>query len=285
MPDRDEHQPLEKPEEIVDDIIQALDGIHSDLVDSATEVGRSLDVYRRSREIWAELGNASATDEDAARVYTSGVRFLSAVRDEIYAIDQEMKPLSERFEYVSGSAETFTGVTGTTASFLTVETPGEYFLRGHILLPESDRYRETQKRLAKLDKALAETYEEVWQARYGTRADPQRAGLFLVRQAFDHLFQVLAPDDQVRNSPFWEEKGGDDPNQVTRRERIQFAAYTRIKDKNRAKIMAVSAKHMLDVYNALNSAHERGELDESKTDRALSEMTSIIEEWAQALEL
>jgi len=89
----------------------------------------------------------------------------------------------------------------------------------------------------------------------------------------------------VRASPYWHEKDDEDPNHVTRRERMKFAAYTRIRDQSKAQTLAASAKHILDVYKALNKAHQRGSLDPAKAREALREMRTIIEDWVEALDL
>ena len=102
---------------------------------------------------------------------------------------------------------------------------------------------------------------------------------------FDHLFGVLAPDDKVKVSPYWEPKDDNETNQVTRAERIEYAANTHIRNKTASERLIASTKHMLEVYNTLNKAHKRGKLDRSQSRESLKEMQSIIEDWVQSLML
>lgn len=115
--------------------------------------------------------------------------------------------------------------------------------------------------------------------------DKERAALFLIRQSFDHLFDILAPDEKVRASKYWKPKEGDKPNQVYRIERIEYASYSHIADPLRANTLAATSKQMNEVYNLLNQAHERGELNIDKAMKALRAMKSMLDEWADALDL
>jgi len=57
-------------------------------------------------------------------------------------------------------------------------------------------------KMSRLDPALGATYQAVNEVVYGTTHDPARGGLFLLREAFNQLFSIIAPDDEVRNSAF-----------------------------------------------------------------------------------
>lgn len=118
---------------------------------------------------------------------------------------------------------------------------------------------------------------------YGTWSNPERGSLYLIRQVFDHLFGVLEPDDEVEASPYWRPKDKDELYQVTRAERIEYAANTHSKNKTASKRLIASTKHMLDIYNTLNKAHKRGKLDRSQSRGSLKEMQAIIEDWVQSL--
>ena len=140
-------------------------------------------------------------------------------------------------------------------------------------------------RLRKLDPALADTFGAIKEVLYGTKSDPERAALYLIRQMFDHFFGLLAPDDLVRKSPYWEKKKGNNPDLVSRMERLKYAAYEHVSDDTKRERLLATAKHMLYVYNALNRAHTRGKLDVSKARSALREMESLIQNWVIAIEL
>jgi hypothetical protein len=275
----------EKPEEIIDEITSTLDDIHDDLVDSSTKVGHEIERFKAIRPVWAHLGESTTTDPDVAQIYSSGVDTLSSIRDEVKSLRSHVAPLSNFIGVVSTTTDLAISVTSSTGSF-SEPSITNFIPLNDPLLPRPPRHSETKRRLAKLDPALADTYEGIWETLYGTRSDPERGSLYLIRQAYDHLFGILAPDDKVRASPYWHEKKDDrDPKRVTRMERIKFAAYTRIRDQSKAKRLAAGAKHMLDVYKALNRAHQRGPLDLTTARNALRQMQTIIEHWVEALDL
>jgi hypothetical protein len=149
-------------------------------------------------------------------------------------------------------------------------------------------HERTSKRLAKLDPNLAKTYEECWQAVYGTTADPERAALWQMRQVFDHLFEILVPDDDlVLESEYWKHKtevGEEDSGKVKRSDRIKFAA-SQIEDQNRVETLIASVDHMDKTYNALNYAHKRGKIDAQKAWSTLHGMQVLFEKWLDALNL
>jgi hypothetical protein len=76
------------------------------------------------------------------------------------------------------------------------------------------------KKFDKLDAELGKTYLSVWETFYGAK-DSERAAMFVMRQAFDHLLRVLAPEEDVRNSQFFKRKEGSNPKGVHRNEKIQ----------------------------------------------------------------
>lgn len=274
---------LEKPEQIIDEIVSDLDAMHSLFVDGATHIGYSRDALRAVRPTWEDLRNAVTDDPDATSIYSSGVDFLVAFRDELRARKDLVTPLPVLFQATSGSVSTFVNVTGTTVSSISsianISLPQDY----PALLSPPGQHESYAERFSRFDPAFGNTYREIWEALYSTRSDPERAALYLIRQAFDHFFGRLAPDDEVCQSPYWKQKTGDKPYQVTRRERIQFAAAKHIKDKRRANTLEMSAKHMLAVYRRLNKAHKRGELNQDEARHALREMQSILENWANAV--
>jgi hypothetical protein len=284
MTEENDKHLTEKPEEIIDEITSTLDDIHDDLVDSSTKVGHEIERFKAIRPVWAHLGKSSTTDPDVAHIYSSGVGALSSIRDEMKSLRSHVAPLGGLIGTISTSTDLALSVTATTGSFFDPAITN-FVPLDDPLLPKLPRYPEPKRCLAKLDPALANTYEGIWEVLYGTRSDPERGSLYLIRQAYDHLFGILAPDDEVRASPYWHEKDDEDPERVTRRERIEFAAQTRIRDQSKAQRLATSAKHMLKVYKALNKAHDRGSLDPAKARKALREMKIIIENWVEALDL
>lgn len=284
MKDKDTPPDNEKPEEIIDEIENILDGLHKDLTQDAVEVGQAKDKFRAIRPMWESLGNASTNDPDAARIYHSGTLALSSIRDDYRFIAQTYAHHHNTMGTVLPSTDSAVSLTNSTSTIL-VSTINRS-IEDVVFTPISNSRREqTRQQLRNLSTELAETYDAIWEVLYGTRSNPERGSLYLIRQVFDHLFGVLAPDDKVKTSPYWRPKDDNESNQVTRSERIEYAANTHINNKTASKRLVASTKHMLDVYNTLNKAHKRGKLDRSQSRGSLKEMQAIIEDWVQSLSL
>jgi len=281
--DPKKHEDSEKPEEIIDEIVAGLDRLHEKFVETSVNIGYARDAVQAVRPVWERLGNMSTSDPEASSLYESNLQYLQVLRDEVRASEKLAIPMAGLFNNTAGSTSSFISASGTTDAFM--GNVAEYSASDFPVFLTPNQHEIYAKRFSLFDDALGKTYQEIWEVLYGTRADPERAALYLIRQAFDHLFGKLAPDDEVRQSPYWNMKDGDEPNQVWREERIQFAAATKIKNKARADTLLASSKHMLNVYQALNRAHERGNINRIKARKALEEMRTFLEDWANAAEL
>ncbi|MCX6055327.1 MAG: hypothetical protein NTZ74_10515 [Chloroflexi bacterium] len=138
-------------------------------------------------------------------------------------------------------------------------------------------------KFAVLDPALARCYDEVWETYYGTATDRCRGAMYLMRQVYDHFFGLLAPDKMVRSSVYWKEKDDEKPTQIYRSERINYAAYTHIKDESTANLYAKMSKHIIELYELLNDAHKRGEYDEDKAANTVLEMDKVLKDWVEVI--
>ena len=134
-----------------------------------------------------------------------------------------------------------------------------------------------------IDLPLGETYAGIEANLYGGKPDGARSALWAARQAFDHLFGVLAPDDKVRESTYWGDGTAEKPKQVTRGERIRYAAAKHVQDPSVANTLAASATHAVDIHDATNQAHKRGSLDEGRARAAVREMMTVLQAWADAV--
>ena len=132
-------------------------------------------------------------------------------------------------------------------------------------------------KLNNLNPTLANTYNQVWQAYYGTSSEPHRAALFVMRTLFDNFFAWLAPDDEVRNSSHWHKKTGEKENQIWRSERLAYALEKNVKHADRRDILKAEANQIGALYEAANEAHNRGALDEDKASKTLMAMDSFLE--------
>lgn len=273
----------EKPEEIIDEIVEELDARHNALADETVRIGHLRDSFRDVRPVWKQLGRIGRNNPDTEPIYISAVNSLTAFREQLRIT---YNPFNESIDQIItsvGSAGSVLFGTKSTQSFypeiLRIPT------KPINLVTSLDQRKAYADRFTRFDPELGKTYEGIWETLYGTRADPQRAALYLMRQAYDHLFDKLSPDNEVRASPNWSEKPKERQDKITREERIFFAANKHIHNDTRRKTLLESANHMLQVYRGLNRAHKRGELDQNKARSALEEMRKILEDWADAIDI
>ena len=275
---------IEKPEEMLEDIVNDLDEIHKILIDEAENIGYARDSIRSTIPIWKDIGDAKLQNLDDIPVVTSGLTVLSALHDEVKEKKGIIGPLPGLLIPTTNSIRLFLGATGTTAGF---SNPASMtFIQNPLSDNSPERYKSYSDRFKRFNPSLGKTYLAISEALYVTRSDPERSALYLIRQAFDTLFSILAPDEEVRKSSSWKEKTvKGKENQVFRDERIKYALLQHVKDHSKKKILFASSTHMEEVYKSLNRAHDRGILNQELARKALFEMQSILEEWADALEI
>lgn len=272
-----------RPDDVIDETIADLDNQHTRLVEQAAEVGYARDLLIAAKPLWTKMADATAGSASPPAVYSSGVSLLCAYRDEVRSNAKLVVGIEGPSRSLLNSAVQLCAATGSTASF-SATTLGAVTPPPVAHTPE--RHEECARRLSLLDESLAKTYRAIWELLYATRQDPVRAALWEVRQAFDHLFSLLSPDDVVRLSEYWVRKTDlKAPDLVTRSERITYAAHTWATTTERKETLLIATEHMIDVYQRLNVAHQRGQLDEPKARAALHEMLSLLECWAYAIDI
>ena len=262
-----------------DDLQARLDRLHSGFVDGAEAVGYTRDSMRLIRPFWEHVEQSGDTP-----MIDSGTAYLKSVVFTVEQLETETKGSFDLTRGLARSATTFGSTSVATASVANPEMNLSVPPYQPVLVTP-DRTDEYAAKLAQVDPPLGNTYRATSQILYGTRADPERGALWEMRQSFDHFFDKLAPDEEVRNSKFWSPKSGDNPNQVTREERIQYAASRHVADKNEAKRLAAASEQMVHTHQKLNQAHKRGELDSEKANKALVAMQLLLEDWADAIGL
>jgi hypothetical protein len=106
-----------------------------------------------------------------------------------------------------------------------------------------------------------------------------------MRQAYDHFFGILAPDKNVRESPYFQQKSKGDPNTVSRKERLHYAANTKIKDNDLKELLLAQDDYIIKLYKRLNKAHERSSIDSKEAKETINAMRTILEQWIDALNI
>ena len=272
---------LENPVDIVDEIVQGYYDVQQAFIERAMQLGYAGEFVLSTRPVWEAMKNLGLEpNSDAYPVYVSGIGVLCAVRDEIESLKEKELALGSGFESVISAAGSAVSVASSTGSL--VEIVGDV-IDAVVEAPfDLDRFERHAERFDKFDADLGKTYREMGEALYGTRSDPERAALFLMRQAFDHLFDHLSPDADVAD---WLRQSGLESDKISRRQRIEYAAEHHIRDEVRSNTLRKLSKHMNDVYESLQHAHKRGKLDRRKAQNALGEMQKMLEQWADALDL
>jgi len=148
-----------------------------------------------------------------------------------------------------------------------------------------DRVYLYASKLEGLDSELGRLARSVWQSCYSGTDSAERTSLFSIRQLYDHFFSILAPDEDVRKSEIFKVKDGKEPNQVHRKERLLYAASTRVRDTALGDVLASEADQVLETYERLNQLHKRGALDPYTARNALASMQAVIEQWVDAIGL
>lgn len=184
------------------------------------------------------------------------------------------------------------GTSTTSVGVATFVRPGEtinqFTVRFSSQIPaiwdqaRTDKYSE---KLRALDPELAVLYRGISGIFFGTIESGERGALGNARQLFDHFFEKLAPDEEVRKSQHFRTKEGDKPDQVHRRERIFFAADAHVPDEAQRAYLTKQATGLLKNYDALQSLHARQALDRTYTQGVLKTYIASIQSWIDAIEI
>jgi hypothetical protein len=251
----------------------------------------------RRQEMYCEeavrLGYARTVVDSTARLWLGAMAgtgqplTMASALDSTYAFANELSDLNKReavgkenipvysgaliFATTTGSA-----IGGASSRGVSCEGYEELF----VSLRNDDSY---VAKLSSLNAPLGVTYRSINEVLYGTTSDPVRGSLYLIRQAFDQLFAVLAPDEEVRMSRFWTPKEGEKKDHIYRLERIEYALDKHVKIASRADSLAANAKQMLELYQALNEAHSREAVEEYRCKDAIRAMKLMLESWTDAI--
>ena len=182
-----------------------------------------------------------------------------------------------------------TAITATASTILSEAGIGE--LLENLKSPEPpsgwtyNRIEQYSARLERLNPELGRLYRAVWQSFYGGAENAERAALLSMRQLYDHFFEIISPDSEVRASKYFARKNGDKPEQIYRKERIKYAANERVVDRQLGETLESQADYLLDLYDKLNKIHKRGQIEKESVRETLVSMQATMEEWIDALGL
>lgn len=268
----------ESPDDPIDRILTDLAYLKSAYAAEAQKFGELEGLFEATRPLWLQLSNTSSSS-----VVESGRDYLDMVASQVRdARDQYDTNPSVSTDLVA-TGESFLVISGSTASLvLGEESVASIPVLQMALPPGSDP--DLRLFLEHLEPNLAKTYDSVWECLHGTDSEPERSALYALRQVYDHMFGILAPNDEVRETAFWTKKEGDHTDRVDRRERIDFAADKWIRENLTRTAILAESKHMLAVYQEMNRAHKRGQVGREAALRTISEMCRLLRRWADAVE-
>lgn len=263
--------------------IDTADKLHKRYTEGANLTGYIRDRLVADEWYWTTVIKHSTGDPGMDMTIASGIDFMRLYNRQLGELYDQFPDQTPKLVTVASSGATLDANTASLSDVAVVFEGKELEYQPCPFIKQGDTASRAE-RLEKLDRSLADTYRQVWEALHGTRSDPERTALYLMRQTYDHFFGLLAPDGEVRKSKVWTKKKGNKPDLVTRQERIEYAALAHIKDDVQAKMMSASAKPILKVYYELNQAHKRGELNPTKARKAVQAMDKIISDWLDALD-
>lgn len=261
-----------------------LDSLHLQFTDATQKLGVIRRTLQVSRNYWLPKAEEAEHDPSQQFIIGSGIGAVMGLNTTLSAVASAIDMPIDLINFAAATGITFGANTAAASSFFpTTSLPTFNSLDLPPLdLPERPALA---ARLSKLSPELGAACSQAFECLYGTRADPERGAMYLFRQTWDHFFEALAPDDEVRNSKFWTTKPGEKPTQVFRSERINYAAEKHIPDPvKRSAILSQSAL-MLDFYQELNKAHNRGAYDKEAGTRALRSLYDWLQQWADGMNL
>ena len=262
-------------------LISRLERIHDDSLEMAIRSGFALNAARTTKGNFEVIHHYIGEHPEFGPVMSSAYESAISMNEVLQGSDINFDDDIQGMTTISHSLLTTCSTSGSIVntidedSSISLDTPS-------FLKVDGDA---TYEKLTKLSPPLAETYKEIEQVYYATNADNIRAALSMMRQAFDHFFNIIAPDEDVRLSEFWEEKIGDEnPSLVTRRERINYAIAKKIKNPGSAKALTNDIDLIVKSYKVLNELHIRGELKEQPVKKSLFAVKHFLEDFSSCLE-
>ncbi len=273
-------------DKLLDTIDSRIEALQNRMVETAGYLGFIKETFRDSRQLWNSFRKSGTVTSDSQYYLASTAGVLRAILTEFDAVESDVSFVHERIAGVAGSSTVF--ASGMNA--FTSITGSSEIIKPTILiysaLDKYQRHKEYEARFRNIDATLGRTYGELIEVIHATAKDPTRSAMFLARQLFDHFFDVIAPDEDVRSSQFWRPKltnESKDPNAVWKNERLSFAAFSRVKDQFRKQTLEAMSKQTIDLYQLLNIAHTRGPINEAQSSHAVESMIRLLQQWIDSI--
>lgn len=273
-----------KPEDLLSEIEQTqkeYSTLHRDFIKNSQVVGFGLEILEIIKQNYKTIISDIEHYEEYKPLIAAAYNEFKLIRELITKIRQSISKPIKLVGIVTSTVYSTYFASGSVAYEIYPELIPAPELPSFI----NPKIETVIEKLDRLDPALTATYQQIEQSYYGTNADNVRTAMMVVRQAFDHYFAILAPDNQVRKSRFWKpksEKGKE--NQVTREERLNYAISKHIKDQSVANLFIVETVNIINTYEFLNHLHKRGSLNLEPLKKAIFAMKYFIEKFTEAID-
>lgn len=267
---------------LISEINSILEELQKKHIQSAHDLGVTRENFNNLIPFF--LNNNLNSESDYLPFLSIAKDYLTSFRDQVQAHGHKAEVVFNDTNPIMASGVAFTTSTGTAWSIIDHDSYPE----NKIIFPQNQHTRDYYySKFTQIDASLGRTYKEIDEIIHTTLADPERAALFMARQSFDHFFDAIAPDEDVRKSSYWREKESfesKDTNTVWRIEKIEYAINKHITDPLKAQNLVDQSKYILETYRLLNKAHTRGEIDIQEANNLIISMKTILEEWVVALD-
>jgi len=271
------------PSELIEDTERRLGGIQQRIAAASEQAGYAQKMISASKPYWRSADKIfmEGTEDE---ILTSGYDVVQSFNEEVHSLDEQSGEFLNKVQSVMGSAHIVANSTGSTAAFsgYPFDFDPKPLRQFRYTFDSHDEYA---KRISELDSSLGQTFGGIKGAYFGSSKDGLRQALFLTRQTFDHFFDVLVKDEEVKQQSWWSPENPQEPDVVSRPQRIRYAAEKYVDDPARRQLLIDGAQHMNNVYNKLQKLHKRGSLDEEKDKDALFEMLDLLKTWVDSLKV
>ena len=275
-----EQQP---PSKLVEDIERRLEQIQRKVTAASEQVGLTRKIVAAVKPYWNSADKIFMEGKPDT-ILASGYQVLASFKEQVESLEEQSSDFQGQVQSMMGSATVFANTTGSTASFSgwSLGFDPEPIRQFRYTFDTHDEYG---SKLSKVNPALGQTFNAIKSAYLGSPAEGLRQALFLTRQTFDHFFDALVSDNEIRQQTWWSPEAPQKPKSVTRTQRIRYAAEKHVKDPAKRKVLIDGAHHMNNVYQTLQNLHKRGPLDEEKDKEALLEMLNLLRIWVDSLKI
>jgi hypothetical protein len=164
-----------------------LNKLHQHYTDGAKFTGYMKDRLEANESCWGSLAEYSPGDPEIDVIIASGESFITSYRKKLNHLYNQLPNQSDELITLANSAATFDATTASLTDVIFVFKGKEIDHQPCPFIDQED-YSSRASRLERLDRSLANTYRQVWEALHGTRSDPERAAMYLMRQTYDHFF-------------------------------------------------------------------------------------------------